>query len=473
MGGVDNRIGLKNDTWRSTDKGATWTEMNASCGWTNRYGHSSVVLPDGSIVLMGGGDTRGYRNDTWRSTDKGATWAQINASSGWMARIDHSSVVLADGSIVLISGDTSVGLQNDVWRSTDSGETWMRETANPGWAARWGHSSVVTPDGSIILMGGHDPGNYVNDVWRQIPASPTTLTADFIGTPISGTAPHSVQFNDTSSGLPARWNWSFGDGLWFNTTNAAVSDPIHVYRKPGTFTVSLTVANNSEKYTRTRLEYITIFPAEGYLTIQPPTKSIEAGSITNYTILLENAPQGLAGYNLTVALSNTSIGEIRRVFYPSWGNMSTNSSLPADQAWFRAVDLANKSGTRNITLCIISVQGNTPGITGVSVTPGRIEDRAGGWYNVTGITAELSVASLEGRFPKPGGGRFPAATDIDGDGKYEDLDGNDWVGFNDVVLAYNNLDAIDAGAYGPRELFDYDGNGWFGFNDIVVLFGMT
>ena len=49
--------------------------MNASAGWTPRTGASSVALPDGSIVVMGGNrQDNGYSNDIWRSTDQGATW---------------------------------------------------------------------------------------------------------------------------------------------------------------------------------------------------------------------------------------------------------------------------------------------------------------------------------------------------------------------------------------------------------------
>ena len=51
--------------------------MTASAGWLARMGHSSVVLADGSIVLMGGViDGNSVKNDVWRSTDYGATWTQ-------------------------------------------------------------------------------------------------------------------------------------------------------------------------------------------------------------------------------------------------------------------------------------------------------------------------------------------------------------------------------------------------------------
>ena len=156
--------GYKNDVWRSMNYGATWTRINASAGWSGRKEHTSIVLPDGSIVLMGGYALgEGYKNDVWRSTNYGATWVRMNASAGWSGREEHTSVVLSDGSIVLMGGRG----QNDVWRSTDYGATWtlMKETAE--WFGRNGETSVVMPDGSIVLMG----GSGYNDVWRLISAS--------------------------------------------------------------------------------------------------------------------------------------------------------------------------------------------------------------------------------------------------------------------------------------------------------------
>jgi hypothetical protein len=158
-----NRFGIfYNDVWRSTDKGVTWTQINASAGWSPRWGHSSVVMPDSSIVLMGGEDGS-FRNDVWRSTDNGLTWTQMNASAGWSPRIDHSSVVMPDGSIVLMGGADS---NNDVWRSLDNGATWTQVTASAAWSGRYGHRGVVMPGGSIILMGGFNPTNrLMSDVW--------------------------------------------------------------------------------------------------------------------------------------------------------------------------------------------------------------------------------------------------------------------------------------------------------------------
>jgi len=59
--------------WRSTDDGATWTQVNARCGWPERFHQTSVAMPDGSIVLMGGWDGTAQLNDVWRLQPAGSS----------------------------------------------------------------------------------------------------------------------------------------------------------------------------------------------------------------------------------------------------------------------------------------------------------------------------------------------------------------------------------------------------------------
>lgn len=52
-----------------------------------------------------------------------------------------------------------------------------------------------------------------------------------------------IQFNPTAGvNIPsiANWFWSFGDGI-----NSGLSNPVHIYNTPGTYTVTLTITNNS------------------------------------------------------------------------------------------------------------------------------------------------------------------------------------------------------------------------------------
>lgn len=146
----------KNEVWRSTDAGATWTLMNPNAPWAGRSYFGSVVLPDGSIVIMGG---TLYFTDVWRSTDKGATWTQMTKDAGWSPRSQFGSVALSDGSIVIMGGPN----KNDVWRSTDNGATWLEINTNAEWTARNFLNCVALPDGNIVLLG----GGAKNDVWRS------------------------------------------------------------------------------------------------------------------------------------------------------------------------------------------------------------------------------------------------------------------------------------------------------------------
>jgi len=78
-------------------------------------------------------------------------------------------------------------------------------------------------------------------------------TAAFVGSPTSGTAPLTVQFTDQSTGSPASWSWTFGDG---GTSSA--QNPSHTYTTPGSYSVSLTVSNGDGSDTATRNGYITV-----------------------------------------------------------------------------------------------------------------------------------------------------------------------------------------------------------------------
>ncbi|MCI0451191.1 MAG: S8 family serine peptidase, partial [Candidatus Latescibacteria bacterium] len=64
------------------------------------------------------------------------------------------------------------------------------------------------------------------------------VTANFSGTPTSGTAPLTVNFTDLSTGSPTSWSWNFGDG---GTSTA--QNPSHAYTAAGTYNVTLTATN--------------------------------------------------------------------------------------------------------------------------------------------------------------------------------------------------------------------------------------
>ena len=68
--------------------------------------------------------------------------------------------------------------------------------------------------------------------------------------------------------------------------------------------------------------------------------------------------------------------------------------------------------------------------------------------------------------PVPGAPAAP--TDTDGDGLFDDVNGNDRADFADVVLYFNQMTWIDGNQ--PVSAFDYNANGRIDFADVVWLF---
>lgn len=120
----------------SNDAGRSWRNYSTPPGFGTRAFHCCVVLPSGELVLAGGSNGDGYArptvyNDVWISSDKGVTWTQQTAAAGWAPRFWFSSVILSDGSILIMGGlynyrGLYYGAAQDVWKSTNNGVTWTR-----------------------------------------------------------------------------------------------------------------------------------------------------------------------------------------------------------------------------------------------------------------------------------------------------------------------------------------------------------
>jgi len=88
-------------------------------------------------------------------------------------------------------------------------------------------------------------------VWLVCMTGCTELTCDFSYSPTEARAGETVTFSNKSTGADDYY-WTFGDnGTATNTS------PVHVYKKPGTYTVTLSIVRNKVEK-RTRTQHITI-----------------------------------------------------------------------------------------------------------------------------------------------------------------------------------------------------------------------
>jgi PKD repeat protein len=110
---------------------------------------------------------------------------------------------------------------------------------------------------------------------------------------------------------------------------------------------------------------IELVPPEKTLALVPCCPAITPGQSVTYNLTMNNLPQGLAGFNVSITLTNPGIGEITGVSLPPWAVLKRNSTPPVDVLWIEGVDLQNaiRPGATDVTLAQITVRGDQTGIT--------------------------------------------------------------------------------------------------------------
>jgi len=103
---------------------------------------------------------------------------------------------------------------------------------------------------------------------------------DFVGSPVSGTVPLTVDFTSLLPGALPALLWDFGDG---NTSTDP--NPSHLYETVGHHTVSLTAANGGGSNTETKTGYITVtFPdvTLDHWACEEVLSCVDAGIVKGY-----------------------------------------------------------------------------------------------------------------------------------------------------------------------------------------------
>ena len=160
---------------------------------------------------------------------------------------------------------------------------------------------------------------------------PSGPTANFTGSPTSGTWPLAVTFNNTSNGTgPLTYAWTFGDGA-----TSTAENPSHTYNTAGQFDVTLTVTDDVGNATRTRNNYINV-------TAPTMPDANFAGSPTSGT-----SP-------LTVDFSNTSTGTAPLTYAWDFGDGGTSTEATPTHTynpgtWTVTLTATNAAGSNTMT----------------------------------------------------------------------------------------------------------------------------
>jgi photosystem II stability/assembly factor-like uncharacterized protein len=213
--------GMSGGILKSTDNGDTWI-LGQSVSSTGYFFTLNPSNNDIYCMGLGGG---------YRSTNHGTTWESFNTPTD--ARMDM--VITQDGIMYLATRTLFYSNVSGVFRSTNNGTNW--EQVNSGLTGLNIYSISLGNDGNIIcgeatngifksteLITGNTLAGYVTDATTGLGIEgatvsvaglstttlangyylinnvpPGTLTAEFNGYPLSGTAPLNVQFTDQST----------------------------------------------------------------------------------------------------------------------------------------------------------------------------------------------------------------------------------------------------------------------------------
>ena len=106
--------------------------------------------------------------------------------------------------------------------------------------------------------------------------------------------------------------------------------------------------------------------------------NVAIGNTIQVPIVLDNAPDGVVGFDLIVTLSKGSVANITGAYVMDMG-LTTIDLISSSEVRVRAADLNNlvQSGATGVTLATLSVQGIKRGATDVNIQVGRLDDDHG------------------------------------------------------------------------------------------------
>ncbi len=202
-------------------------------------------------------------------------------------------------------------------------------------------------------------------------------------------------------------------------------------------------------------------------------ESVAPDGTAEAAITLDEAPDGVSGFELSIAVSDTGVATIESVAsgsgFTSPGD-STSVSSDGSSATISGADLSEsvQDGATDVRLGTVTLATHATGETIVDASVEAMDDDDGGAMDIGAGRATLSV----GEDNRGSGGVEPVngvvPQDNDGDGLYEDLNGNGQVEFTDVIKF--DYQRNDPAIQNNSDAYDFNENGRLDLDDVVSLF---
>jgi len=241
----------QNTLLKTTDGGNTWVDIISNFNLSYDPEIKYIEFDDNDsdtvwVVTTSSTQNNMYYGGVFKTTDGGQTWTDI--SSG-----------LPDNRFNVIAYNKQYTAGSEIYLGTYGGGSYVKREGEDWIPFMTGLTSspvmdmeiyydTINPDNSKIRAGTYGRGLWESDLYTVM-----TPEAAFTATPLTGIAPLTVSFTDTSTNIPTSWSWDFGDG-----GTSTEQNPNYTYNVHGTYTVTLTATNSGGSDTETKTDYITV-----------------------------------------------------------------------------------------------------------------------------------------------------------------------------------------------------------------------
>lgn len=171
--------------------------------------------------------------------------------------------------------------------------------------------------------------------------------ANFTASPVTGAAPLTVEFTDTSTNNPASWNWDFQNN---GSTDSTFMNPVYTFATPGTYTVKLTSTNPYGSNTIVKSNFINVTTTPAPVPPPPPP-----GPAPSPTPVPPPPPFNTSGWTTSWTPNPLTVGET--ISTVSWSvNNAPDPVNNSVQIVFRS---GNSSGPVIVSLSPYGISGST------------------------------------------------------------------------------------------------------------------
>lgn len=201
------------------------------------------------------------------------------------------------------------------------------------------------------------------------------------------------------------------------------------------------------------------------VSLAPANELAGVGQTTTFDIVVASADGGVGVYDLTISLDDTSVGTVTDATVVNGGSAVLSDVQIASSGSSAALEvvLADTADSGSVTVATVTVETAGEGTTDLSLDVTQLGTESGTAYEVTateGATLEVSQLVV-------GDSANPAA-DGDGDGVYEDINGDGSVDMLDVQTLWSARNGQTI-ANNPTA-FDFNGDGQFTILDVQSLY---